>query len=170
MKPTWQLTVNICHTQFSTSAITIPKTQMWNHLSRLFFLLVGCPESHPEEPITACVLTAHLVSGLLRYASLSVPQIREEGAWKTTNLLFHLQKVFSFTSHQICNKYSIYLMNPITNQPQSPSCEKTQGKPNGHVVSLGIMFWCWPWECTCTSSKQTIWFYRVTWERIGRCY
>ena len=67
---------------------------MWNHLSLIYFLLVGCPESHWAEPSTANTLTAHLLSGLLRQAWLSFCQVKEEASWKTKNPapLFHKKK------------------------------------------------------------------------------
>lgn len=85
---------------------------MWDHLSLLSFLLVGCPESRPEEPITANTLTAHLFSGLLRDAWLSPCQVKEWESWKTTNPypLVH-REVRTPASHHASNPHSLYMLN-----------------------------------------------------------
>lgn len=101
--------------------IIISRAQMWNHFSLLSFLLVGRPESHPEEHITANTLTAHLFSGLLRYASLSAKS-RKRNPGKPQLCLHCSTKITP--SYETPRKHPILSLHAESNQTAPPHAGK----------------------------------------------
>lgn len=104
-------------------------------------MLVGCPEFHSEEPITANTLTACPFAGLLISTWLSFFQSKEDKSWKSTNSPLVPQKVFTLESSHITNPYLIYTLNLI--KELTYTCEKIQGEPNRNITnadSTNLMF------------------------------